>query len=51
MYINAQEQEDHLFDEVNDLMALAIGNDLLNRDIETICSSIENVFTEVWEFS
>ena len=33
-YMNVQEQEDHLFDEQNDLMSLAIGSDMLIRDTE-----------------
>lgn len=49
--MNAQEQEDHLFDEQNDLMSLAIGSELLIKETESISTAIDRVYDEVKEFS
>ena len=51
IYMNAQEQEDHLFDEQNDLMSLAIGSELLIKETESISLAIDTVYEEIKEFS
>lgn len=50
-YVNVQEQEDHLFDDQNDLMSLAIGSDMLIRDTELISSQIDSVYSDMKDFA
>ena len=50
VYTNAQELEEHLFDEQNDLMSLAIGSDMIQRETEHISQAIDGVYGELTSF-
>jgi len=51
IYTSAQEFDDHLFDETNDLMALAIGSDFIYKETELTAERMEVVFTQIEEYS
>ncbi len=51
IYTAAQELEDHLFDEQNDLMSLAIGSEMLVRETDNISQSIDTVYVDLTEFA
>ncbi len=49
-YINVQELEDHMFDDQNDLMSLAIGGEMLIRDTEEISRAVDSVYEAMKDF-
>lgn len=51
IYTSAQEFDDHLFDETNDLMALAIGSDFIYKETEQTAVRMEVVFDQVEDYA
>lgn len=51
IYTSAQEFDDHLFDETNDLMALAIGSEFIYKETEQTADQMDTVFEKVEEYA
>lgn len=51
VYTSAQEFDENLFDETNDLMALAIGSEFIFQETEKTGTQLDSVFAKVQEFA
>lgn len=47
IYTSAQEFDDHLFDETNDLMALAIGSEFIFKETEQTAVRMDLIFDQI----
>jgi len=51
VYMSAQENEDQVYDEQQDLISLAIGNEFLTAETDRICGHLDSVYDEMRQFS